>query len=107
MRDSILKGDNRGKAIVQIVGHDNRNVYKQGFYNGKKESERPCVRNLLNETFASKKVSLDALHLIPETVNVIEKQTGVFVIGIKEKQAELLEEMRWIANNTNLIYTLY
>jgi predicted transposase YbfD/YdcC len=99
LRGSILKGNTRGEAVVHIVGHSNRNVYKQGFYNGKKESERPCVRDLLDGTFASKKITLDALHLIPETVNEIEKQKGVFVIGVKENQAELLEEMLWISRN--------
>lgn len=98
LRGSILKGNTRGEAIVQLVGHKNRIVYKQGFYNGKKESERPCVLKLLDEEFGSKKITLDALHLIPKTVKQIEKQTGVFLIGIKENQAELLEEMRLIAS---------
>ena len=38
LRGSILKGDTRGQAVVHVVGHKNRMVYKQGFYNGKKES---------------------------------------------------------------------
>lgn len=97
LRGSILKGDTRGQAVVQVVGHKNRMVYKQGFYNGKKESERPCVSGLLDGEFGSQKITLDALHLIPETVKQIEKQKGVFLIGVKENQQELLEEIRMIA----------
>jgi hypothetical protein len=48
LRGSILKGDTRGQAVVQVVSHKNRMVYKQGFYNGKKESEHPCVLGLLD-----------------------------------------------------------
>ena len=98
LRGSILKGDTRGEAVVQIVGHKNRIVYKQGFYNGKKESERPCVSQLLDDEIGSQKITLDALHLIPETVKKIEKQKGVFVIGVKENQQELLEDMKMITS---------
>jgi len=72
-------------------------VYKQGFYNGKKESERPCVSGLLDGKFGGQKITLDALHLIPETVKQIEKQNGIFLIGIKENQQELLEEIKMIS----------
>ena len=98
LRGSILKGNTRGEAVVQIVGHKNRLVYKQGFYNGKKESERPCVSELLDGEIGSHKITLDALHLIPETVKQIEKQKGIFLIGIKENQQELLEEMKMMAS---------
>lgn len=96
LRGSILKGDTRGEAVVQVVGHKNRIVYKQGFYNGKKESERPSVSALINGELGSQKITLDALHLIPETVKQIEKQKGVFLIGVKENQQELLEEIKMI-----------
>jgi len=99
LRGSILKGDTRGEAVVQVVGHKNRMVYKQGFYNGKKESERPCVSGLLEGELGSQKITLDALHLIPETVKQIEKQKGVFLIGVKENQQELLEEIKMIATH--------
>lgn len=96
LRGSILKGNTRGEAVVQVVGHKNRMVYKQGFYNGRKESERPCVSGLLDGELGSQKHTLDALHLIPETVKQIEKQKGIFLIGVKENQQELLEEIKMI-----------
>ncbi len=37
------------------------------------------------------------MHLIPETVKQIEKQKGVFLIGVKENQPGLLEEIKMIA----------
>ena len=96
MRGSILKGDTRGEAVVQVVEHQNRKVRAEGFYNGMKESERPCVSGLLKGELGSQKITLDALHLIPETVKQIEQQNGIFLIGIKENQKELLEEVQSI-----------
>jgi len=98
LRGSISKGDCRGEAVVQIVSHKDRSVHGQVFYNGMKESERPCVAELLQAELGSQKITLDALHLIPETVKQIEKQKGIFLIGLKENQKELLTEMKFIAS---------
>lgn len=98
LRGSILKGDTRGEAVVQVVEHQNRKVRAEGFYNGMKESERSCVSSLLKAELGSQKITLDALHLIPETVKQIEQQKGFFVIGIKENQKELLEEVQSITS---------
>lgn len=38
LKGSILKGDKRGEAIVQVVRHEDREVLGQSYYNGKKES---------------------------------------------------------------------
>jgi predicted transposase YbfD/YdcC len=94
MCGSILKGDTRGDAVVQIVEHKERITYGEDFYNGKKESEIPCVRGLLNKGFSNQKLSLDALHLNPETTKLIAENQGVFLIGVKENQPELLEELK-------------
>ena len=107
LRGSILKGSNRGEAVVQLVSHQNRCVHNQGFYNGMKESERPCVAKLLNGEFGSQKVTLDALHLIPETVKQIESKKGIFLIGLKENQKELLEEMKTITIDDKPLVTGY
>jgi predicted transposase YbfD/YdcC len=94
LRGSILKGDKRGDAVVQAVEHEDRITYGEAFYNGKKESEIPCVRDLLKTGFANQKLSLDALHLNPETTKLIQENQGVYLIGVKENQSELLEELK-------------
>lgn len=43
---------------------------------------------------AAQKISLDALHLSPKTLTQIEKSKGIYVIGLKENQTELLTDMR-------------
>ena len=46
LRGSISKGDCRGEVVVQVVSHNPRSVHGQAFYNGMKESERPCVSDI-------------------------------------------------------------
>lgn len=95
LRGSILKGDKRGDAIVQLVRHDDREVLGQSFYNGKKESEKPCFQELLIESGAiCQKITADALHLNPKTTIPIEKSGGIFLIGLKGNQKELFEDMK-------------
>lgn len=84
LRGSIAKGEKRGDVVVQAVRHQDRTVYGQVFYNGQKQSERPCIRQLFDSTLGSQKITLDALHFIPETINQIEKQEGVYIVGLKE-----------------------
>lgn len=94
LRGSILKGDKRGDAIVQLVRHDDREVLGQNFYNGKKESEKPCFQELILETgSANQKITADALHLNPKTTTPIEQAKGIFLIGLKGNQKELFEDM--------------
>lgn len=47
LRGSIEKGDKRGEAVVQIVAHETGQVLSETFYNGKKESEKPAIRDLI------------------------------------------------------------
>jgi hypothetical protein len=94
LRGSIKKGSKRGQAIVQIVRHSNREVVGQNFYDGKKESEVPAVKELLEQTkIKTQKVSLDALHLKPNTLNLISKAGGKFLVGLKENQPILAQQM--------------
>lgn len=94
LRGSIEKGDKRGEALVQLVRHDDRNVLGQGRYNGTKESEKPCLQGLLLKTGAvGQKITADALHLCPATTEPIAQAGGIFLIGLKENQKELLEDM--------------
>ena len=89
LRGSIVKGEKRGEAVVQIVHHDSGQVYDQSFYNGHKQSERPCIQQLLEGELVTQKITLDALHLIPETVNKIAAKQGIYVAGVKDNQQEL------------------
>ncbi len=98
LKGSIEKGDKRGDAIVQLVKHDDREVLGQSFYNGKKESEKPCLRQLIKDCSAStQKITLDALHLNPLTTELINMEGGVYVIGLKGNQKTLLGSMKTYA----------
>jgi predicted transposase YbfD/YdcC len=94
LRGSILAGHTRGEAIVPIVRHSDKSVLAQGYYNGSKDSERPTIANLLEETgVATQGVTMDALHFIPSTLQLIAKAEGKYLVGLKENQRELLDEM--------------
>lgn len=94
LRGSIEKGDKRGEVSVQIVSHEDRAVIGQAFYNGTKESEKPCLQQLVRQSgVQSQKITADALHLCPAMTESIEGGGGVFVIGLKDNQKELLEDM--------------
>lgn len=95
LRGSIEKGNKRGEAVVQLVSHDERNVLGQAYYNGDKESEKPCLQNLIFETGATnQKTTMDALHLCPAMTEPIAQAGGIYVIGLKENQKELLADMK-------------
>jgi len=95
LRGSIDKGDKRGEVVVQLVSHEDRQVAAQSFYNGTKESEKPCLRALIQVSgLISQQITADALHLNPETTEPIEQGGGVFLIGLKENQKELLQDMK-------------
>lgn len=99
LRGSIELGNKRGEVLVQVVRHEDRAVVCQAHYNGRKESERSCLRSLLNQSgLENKNVTMDALHLCPLTTNPIEKASGTFLIGIKENQKELLQDMEQATN---------
>jgi len=62
---------------------------------GCRRSEKPTVRQLLNDTgLYNQKLTLDALHrtggpINPLTINAIHGAGGVYVIGLKSNQAQL------------------
>ncbi len=90
LRGSILPGHKRGEACVSAQAHDSGQVVAQTYYNGIKESERPAVLQLLNESgLCSQKVTLDALHLTPRATGAIHKAQGVYLIGLKSNQKHL------------------
>lgn len=94
LRGSIEKGNKRGEVSVQIVSHQDRAVAGQAFYNGTKESEKPCLSTLVQQTTVNEHgFTADALHLHPEMTESIEQAGGIFVIGLKDNQKELLTDM--------------
>ena len=94
LRGSIEKGKKRGEVLVQLVRHNDREVLGQNFYKGTKESEKPCLRDLIRDTGASsQKITADALHLNPKMTELIAENNGYFIIGLKNNQKELLEDM--------------
>lgn len=98
LRGSILKGTTRGEVIVTVVSHQDRITVAQDFHDGQKESERPCVRSLLKTTELEKeKITLDALHFCPDTLNQIEQAGGTYLVGLKENQKELYQDMQSVA----------
>lgn len=77
LRGSIQTDHTRGEACVSALAHDSQEIANQAYYNGTKESERPTVRQLLNETgLYNQKLTLDALHLIPLTIEAIHGAVG-------------------------------
>jgi len=90
LRGSIQPDHTRGEACVSALAHDSEAIVNQAYYNGTKESERPTVRQLLNDTgLYSQKLTLDALHLNPLTVSAIHGATGVYIVGVKANQLQL------------------
>jgi predicted transposase YbfD/YdcC len=94
LRGSIESGEKRGEALVQVVGHANQQTVRQDYYSGEKESEVPVVRSLLNnQRLASQKISMDALHCKPLTLEIIVAGGGKYLVGLKENQKELKKQV--------------
>ncbi len=94
IKGSIEKGEKRGEAVVQAIEHLSLEVQNQTYYSGNKESEVPAVRQLLKERgLSSQKVSLDALHCKPLTLELVVAGGGIYLVGLKENQKEMLAEV--------------
>ena len=95
LRGSIEKGANRGEVLVQLVRHEDGAVLEKAFYNGTKDSEKSCLQQLIEQSQAdSQKITADALHLCPAMTEPIEEAGGIFIIGLKDNQKELLQDMK-------------
>lgn len=95
LRGSIASGEKRGEAVVQAVAHQTGNSVAQEYYSGDKESEVLTVRSLLKKNgLAGQKISLDALHCKPTTVELITQSGGKYVVGLKENQKQLCRQIR-------------
>jgi len=104
LRGSIEKGNKRGEVLVQAVAHDDCQSIAQGFYHGRKQSEKPTVRQLLSEHgLLNQAISLDALHMNPATLREISQAGGVFLVGLKNNQKDLAADMAHYATRTKPI----
>lgn len=107
LRGSIETGNKRGEAVVQAVSHTGRQVAAQDYYSGEKESEVPVVRKLLEEGgLASQKISLDALHCKPLTLEIIIENRGKYLVGLKENQKELKKQVTAASRNVAFLAKL-
>lgn len=89
MRGSIKKGEKRGEAVVQAVEHETGSIQSQNYYAGNKDSEIESGRKLLKENdLLEEKISFDALHCNPKTLEMIGEK-GKYVVGLKDNQKEL------------------
>ncbi len=104
LRGSIASGEKRGEAVVQAVAHENGQTIAQSYYCGQKESEVPTVRKLLErDELAKQKISLDALHCKPKTLEKIAGRGGKYLIGLKENQKQLLKEIIKTSDNLAIL----
>lgn len=94
LRGSIEAGEKRGEALVQAVAQDSKQTVAQNYYSGGKESEVPSVRELVAENgLAGRKISLDALHCKPKTLELIVECGGRYLVGLKDNQKELKKQV--------------
>ena len=90
LRGSIQTGHTRGEVCVSAVAHQSQQVVGQTFYCGTKESERPAVRQVLEQyQLGTQKITMDALHMIPLTLRSIHGLGGFYVVGLKANQMHL------------------
>ncbi len=105
LRGSIETGAKRGEALVQVVAHENGQPITQDYYCGRKASEVPTVRALLEAAeLAKQKLSFDALHCKPKTLEIVVKAGGKYLVGLKENQKELLKEVIQTSDNQAVLH---
>jgi len=104
-KGSIEKGAKRGEVVVQAVAHETGKTQSQDYYNGRKESEVKTARNLLEEGgLLGQKISLDALHCKPKTLEPIVKAKGIYIVGLKGNQKELFNQMQESSQELRIKY---
>ncbi len=90
LRGTTHADDKQGERIVTAVGQTSRQTVGHEGFGGSKGEERAAVQELLEETGLEKKrVSLDALHMIPKTTTQINQAGGKFIIQVKKNQKKL------------------
>jgi predicted transposase YbfD/YdcC len=104
-KGSIETGAKRGEAVLCAVSHESMEVQGQNYYSGRKGSEVIAVRELLHSGgLCKEKVSLDALHCKPKTLSLIAQSGGVYLVGLKENQKELLNDVKEAIETLPVLY---
>jgi len=86
------------ERIVTAVTHTSHEVLCQRRFSGEKTSEVTVVREMLDATgLVGGKVSLDAGHAYPDTLEPIHQADGLYVVQIKQNQPQLFEALAQIA----------
>lgn len=107
LKGSIETGNTRGEALVQAVTHKDRVIQSQDYYSGLKESEIPTVRTILKDNnLEGQKISMDALHCNPITLEAINGSGGIYLVGLKDNQKELLTECVDVVRFSKPTFTL-
>ena len=105
MRGSIEAGEKRGEVVVQAVNQESGRTIAQNYYCGQKESEVPTVRKLLGtHNLSSRKISFDALHCKPKTLEMVAESKGKYLVGVKENQKELMQEIIKTSKNQAILW---
>ncbi|WP_240625975.1 ISAs1 family transposase [Spirosoma pollinicola] len=83
-------GHTRRQVLVSALYLQIHQVVAQAYYCGAKESERPAVATLIEtQHLAHQELTLDALHLIPSTLDLIHTGGGRYVVVLKPNQPHL------------------
>ncbi len=105
LRGSIEKGHTKGETIVQSVAHGSGQVQSQEVFTVKESSEVKVVRRMLEDKgLAEQKISLDPLHLKPQTLEQIASAKGTYLVGLKENQKEMFYEAGFNVGRDKLLY---
>lgn len=100
------QGEQKARTFL-FVGHDSRDIVVQCEMNSNKEGEIIVARHLLEKNgLASLKITLDALHLNPETTALIALAGGEYLIQAKANQPILYETLIQVAQNNSPFATV-
>lgn len=93
LRGSIESGNTRGLNVVRSIGHEDKIVLTQAYYDGSKESEKLVVRKMAKNELKGEKITVDALHCEPELLNLVEFNKGKYIVQTKDNQKLLRAEL--------------
>lgn len=102
-----LRGTAGKKERVLIaIEHNSQEVVAQEPMQGPKQSEIKAVREMLEATgLEEENVTVDALHLVPDTTSQVNLAGGQFVIQCKENQPTLLAQLIQVAAQADALGT--